>query len=118
MITFNARFRWNSGGGPAKVKTRKIIAHAALDSQIKKDTNPFVPMVTGTLASSPMRASKVGTIVYDTPYARRLFYGTKFKFTKTFHPAAGPKWTERSKAMWMEKWTELVRKVLATGRVY
>lgn len=116
MIALNARFKWNAGKGPAQVKNQKIIAHAALDAQIIKDTTPFVPMVTGMLASSPIRNKVVGVITYDTPYARRLFYGITFNFTKTFHPAAGPQWTERSKSLWMKKWTELVIKLLITGR--
>lgn len=41
--------------------------------QVEKDTEPFVPMLTGSLNT---RTKVVGnTIIYPAPYARYLYYG-------------------------------------------
>ena len=104
-----ARFEWRGGGALSR---RVATAHAALDSQIIKDTTPFVPMRTGTLASSPLRASKVGEIRYATPYAARLYYGEGFNFRKTPHPQATHHWFEKAKTVWMRRWTRIVAALL------
>jgi hypothetical protein len=91
-------------------------AHEELDSQIVKDSNPYVPFRTGALASSPIRAKRqVGEIRYATPYAKRLYYGDDLNFNRTFHPQAGPRWLERAKAIWLDAWTRLVAKILMRG---
>ena len=91
------------------------IAHAALDSQVIKDTNPFVPFRTGTLASSPLRSSRVGLIRYSTPYATRVYYGEGFNFRKVHHPQATHHWLEKSKAIWLPRWIRIVVRVLTGG---
>lgn len=115
MINFDARFRWNRNGPAHRLPDRLTMAHAALDSQIMKDTDPFVPFRTGATASSPMRGSDVGQIRYTTPYANRIYYGENFNFRRTFHPQATHHWLEVSKALWMAKWTRLVIALLTRG---
>ena len=113
MISFTSKWSWFEGGaGKGGMRRRKDFVHAALDSQIIKDTNLYVPMRTGMLASSPARSSKVGEIVYDTPYAKKQYYNDGATFNRSLHPHAGPRWLERSKAIWLPKWIELVRKLL------
>jgi len=100
----------------AKFKSSLKSAHEALDSQIIKNTTPFVPFRTGMLSSSPIRAkTKTGEIVYKTPYARRLYYGESFNFNKTFHPQATAKWLEKAKAIWYRQWVNVVAKILKGG---
>ena len=112
MISFSTKFMWNGAPG-GRFKRRKPIAHAALDSAIIKDVNPLVPFRTGMLASSVFRSgAQVGTIVYDTPYARAVYYRVGGSFNRAFHEMAGPKWVERGKALWLPKWIELVEKIL------
>ena len=119
MLNFNASFRWGPNGGPrGMIERRKQVAHAALDAVVIKDTNPYVPMLTGMLASSPMRSRTVGRIVYDTPYARRLYYGRNFNFTKAFNPQAGAFWFKRAKPVWFQKWRNLVDRILKGHNVY
>ncbi|UQZ90206.1 minor capsid protein [Deltaproteobacteria bacterium Smac51] len=102
-----------SPSGRAK---RLRTAHAALDTQIIMDTNPYVPFRTGLLASSPFRSGKkVGEIIYDTPYAKRMYYGDKFNFSIAHHPQATSRWLEKSKALWKDKWRNLVKKILSRG---
>lgn len=118
MIKMSVKFKVNPNGafGRGGVKTRLPVAHAALDSQIIKDTDKNVPLRTGMLASSPLRASKVGEIVYDTPYARRLYYGDGMNFNQIFHSKAGPRWLDRAKGVWKDKWTALVARILGGKR--
>jgi hypothetical protein len=115
LIRLNIRFRWNTGGPGARLPARAAVAHAALDSQVIKDTDPYVPFRTGATASSPLRGSRVGLITYSTPYARRIYYGVTFRFRKTFHPQATHHWLERSKRTWFPKWTRLVIRILTRG---
>ena len=115
MLEFDARFTWNRDSPARKLPGRLGAAHAALDSQIMKDTDPYVPFRTGATASSPMRGSSVGVIRYTTPYASRIYYGVGFNFRKTFHPQATHHWLEKSKAIWMKAWTRIVVRLLTRG---
>lgn len=49
----------------------------AIDHCVMEYCRPYCPMDTGTLADSPERASPPGNgkVIYDTPYARYLYYG-------------------------------------------
>ena len=106
-----------------KLSSRRNRAHEVLDLAVMKDTDPFVPMRQGTLASSVLRSTKVGSgeVVYDTPYARHMYYGvhyrtgTPFKYSTLKHPLACKEWVNASKAVNMEKWKKEVKEVLADG---
>lgn len=101
--------------------------------QVKKDTEPFVPMLTGSLKN---RARVDGnTIIYPGPYARFLYYGkvmvdpntgstwapmgeTKvvtdrdLVFTTDFHPQAQSHWFEAAKAQNEDKWLRVAQKAV------
>ena len=106
-----------------KLSSRRNKAQEVLDSAVMKDTDPFVPMRQGTLASSVLRSTNVGSgeVVYDTPYARHMYYGvhyrtgTPFKYSTLKHPLACKEWVKASKAVNMEKWKKEVKEVLADG---
>ena len=114
MIELKPTIRWND----AKILERTGLfkkAHAALDAQIIKDTDPFVPFKTGMTASSVVRSSTLGAIRYTTKYARSIYYGMNLNFNRAKHPQAGPKWFEKSKAIWLRRWNHIV-KTLTRGR--
>jgi hypothetical protein len=114
LISFSVKIDASKLG--VNAKARMLKAHAALDSQIIKDTDPFVPFRTGALASSPMRAGgKVGEIVYATPYARRLYNSSGYNFRKSHHPQATDHWFEKAKAVWLPEWVRITMMEL-TGR--
>lgn len=106
-----------------KLSSRRNKAQEVLDSAVMKDTDPFVPMRQGTLASSVLRSTNAGSgeVVYDTPYARHMYYGvhyktgTPFKYSTLKHPLACKEWVKASKAVNMEKWKKEVKEVLANG---
>lgn len=108
-------------------------AEHALAVQVEKDTVPFVPALTGSLAE---RTRVVGNaIIYPGPDARFLYNGkvmvdpntgstyapkggTKvltdrnLVFTKTMHPQAQSHWFEASKAQNLDKWLRVAEKAV------
>lgn len=116
------------------IEKRAEAAGAWLRETIIKDTDPYVPAITGTLAANVYRDKEA--IVYNMPYARYLYYGKlmidpqtgssyaplggrktltdkNLIYSKSMHPLAGSHWFERSKLANEEKWRKGVKKILA-----
>lgn len=106
----------------------------AIDNAVIRYSTPYVPFKTGTLANSAYSASKIGygEVVWDTPYARYLYFGevygpnipvfedssgvpTRFfsppkkyptgrqlNYDKSTNPQAGSHWFDRMKADHMQ----------------
>lgn len=113
---------------PPADKVEKILA-----VQVMKDTDKFVPALTGNFAQ---RAHIEGNnIVYPGPYARFLYYGKVMIYEptgstfapkgehkvvtnrdlimhKTMHPLASSHWFEVSKAANLEKWLQVTEKAV------
>ena len=116
-------------------------AEHELAVHVEKDTQPFVPALTGSLMVQTRihpeyRGEIVGNaIVYPGPYARYLYYGklmvdpdtgspwakknaTKvltnrdLVFSKAMHPQAQSHWFEASKAQNLEKWVRVADKAV------
>lgn len=108
-------------------------AESIVGQQVIKDTEPFVPALTGSLT---IRTRLDGNkIIYPGPYARFLYYGkvmvdpqtgstfapkggTKvltnrdLVFSKAMHPQAQSHWFEASKAQNMDKWIRIAEKAV------
>lgn len=104
-----------------------------LAEHVEKDTQTFVPMLTGSLTQ---RTRVVGNaVIYPAPYARFLYYGkvmvdpntrstyapkggTKaltnrnLVFTKASHPQAQAHWFEAAKAQDLSKWINVAAKAV------
>jgi hypothetical protein len=93
-------------------KTRD--AQAWLDKRVMQDCDPFVPMDVGTLAGTPRQATQMGSgrIIYNMPYARRLYYGESFNFSKDRHPKATHHWFEEAKRKCLAFWLAGVAKII------
>lgn len=114
----------------AKACTR---AEHALAEQMEKDTQPFVPALTGSLTQRTRVVDN--TVIYPGPYARFLHYGkvmvdpntgstyapkggTKvvtdrnLVFNQTMHPQAQAHWCEASKAQNLDKWLRVAEKAV------
>lgn len=101
--------------------------------QIKKDTSPYVPALTGSLDARTRVDGQ--QIIYPGPYARYLYYGklmidtetgssyapkggTKvvtdkdLVFNKAMHAKAQSHWFEASKAKNLEKWVRVADKAV------
>ncbi len=76
-------------------KVQETIDRAAI-----KWTEMYTPYKTGRLMNSANTASQIGEgkVVYDTPYARKLYFSPQLNFNRTVHPQAGAYWFERMKA--------------------
>ena len=108
-------------------------AEHILAQQVKKDTDPYVPMLTGSLKNRTRVEG--GAVIYPGPYARFLYYGkvmvdpntgstwapkggTKvvtdrnLVFTTDFHPQAQAYWFEASKAQNKDKWLRVAQKAV------
>lgn len=77
-----------------------------LDNEVIKDSNYYAPEDQKYLQMSALAASKIGdgSVIWNTPYARRLYYNPQYNFSKDKNPNAGGLWFERAKAQKREKW--------------
>lgn len=101
--------------------------------QVEKDTEPYVPAITKSLANRTRVEG--GQIIYPGPYARFLYYGkvmvdpatgstwapkggTKvvtgkdLQFSKAVHSQSQAHWFEASKAQNLEKWLGVARRAM------
>lgn len=121
---------------PRLIARRTPRADHILALQAARDTEPFVPMLTGSLKNR----TKVdgGKIIYPGPYARYLYNGklmvdpatgsawaskgaTKvltdrnLVFNKASHADAQSHWFEASKALNLDKWLRIYGRALNSG---
>lgn len=94
MLKVSAKVKANTSGIASKVR------HIAKDdglgnvlaSTAAAGMDKFVPKRSGALAGSakpsPFKVS------YNTPYARRMYYGDGFNFSKDKNPLARARWDE------------------------
>lgn len=90
------------------------LAQKRLDSEVLRTSAPFVPMRTGALMRSGTNGTKLGTgeIVYDTPYAKKMYYGLNYNFSKDKHPQACAQWFEKAKAIHFDDWMKTVSQTI------
>ena len=116
-----------------KLAARCTKAEHTVALQVRKDTSPYVPMLTGSLDK---RTRVDGSeVIYPGPYARYLYYGkllvdpstgssyapkgtTKvltdknLVFNTALHSQAQSYWFEASKAENLEKWLRVAEKAV------
>ena len=118
---------------PDKIRKSSDKAEHIVAIQVKKDTSPYVPALTGDLD----RRTRVDgpSVIYPGPQSRYLYYGklmvdpdtgssyapkggTKvltdknLVFNKAMHSQAQDHWFEASKAENMEKWLRVAGKAV------
>ena len=69
-------------------EVKQEIAKMALEA-----SKPFMPYDTGYLENNSY-VDDEGRIIFDTPYAQRLYYGENFNFKTEKHPLACARWLE------------------------
>ena len=119
----------------AKITARLDRAQETLANEVLKDTDKFVPKMTGILSGDAKVTGE--TVVYPGPYARYLYHGklmvdpetgssyAKKGNTKTLtgksinvaksNPMAQPEWFEVSKSMNLDKWKRVFAKAVTRG---
>lgn len=98
----------------ARFDARFDKAQKFLDSEVLRCSAPYVPMRTGALMRSGTNGTKIGSgkIVYNAPYARIMYYGKSFRFSKDKHPQACAQWFEKAKAAHKDAWTNGVAEII------
>lgn len=89
-------------------------AQFALDQQVLKDSNNYIPLDESTLMESSLLFSRPGEghIGWQTPYARRLYYNPQYNFSTDKNPNAQGLWFEAAKARHLVNWQKLVKKTI------
>lgn len=108
MIRVNIRVDAPAIEGKVMEATEK--AQFALDQQVLKDSNFYIPKDTGELERSSIRFSRPGEghIEWNTPYARRLYYNPQYNFSKQPNPNSSGLWFEEAKARHVRDWARIV----------
>lgn len=111
MIRVNARMRWN-GDIEAKIQSALQKSQVVLDEQVLKDSNYFIPKDTGQLEDSSVIASLIGEgeLIWDTKYARRVYYGVDMNFHTDMNPNAQALWFEVAKSRFVSDWVKAAGK--------
>lgn len=92
---------------PEGVRARLRAAQRALDAAVLADSTAYVPYRTGALAASGRVED--GAVVWETPYARRVYYGAGMAFSRDVHPLAGAQWFETAKAARGAAWVQIAQ---------
>ena len=93
-------------------------AQTALDGAVVDFSVPYCPYRTGRLAYSPYQFSIFGsgTIEYNVPYARPMYYGQhngkEVNYNRSINPLAGSYWTDRMKADRIADLVDVVRRAM------
>lgn len=85
--------RVNMDGVPKKLRAicNDPRAGSAASIETARLMDKYVPMRTGALAGSA-DASTPFLVKYSMPYAKRMYYGDGFNFSKEMHPNARSHW--------------------------
>jgi hypothetical protein len=108
MLTFQTIFNFNESKLKQKQKMSREQAQFALDQQVLKDSNFYIPKQEGYLEKSGILHSRIGQghIEWKTPYARRLYYNPQYNFSKDVNPLAQGMWFEMAKSTHGKEWAE------------
>jgi hypothetical protein len=92
-----------------KQESAREMAQYALDNQVLKDSNFFIPKREHYLEASGEMHSRLGDghIEWKTPYARRLYYNPQYNFSHDVNPNAQGLWFEAAKRMFGKTWSKI-----------
>jgi hypothetical protein len=112
MIRFNVQLEL--GHIQSQIEEAVDAAQMQLDQEVLKDSNYFIPKDTGELERSSLRASQIGKgkLVWDTPYARKLYHNPQYNFSKDTNPNAQGLWFEAAKAWFISDWIRMTQQAI------
>lgn len=92
-------------------------AKFALSQQVLKDSNEYIPADTWELRNSSLTASKPneGKLIWNTPYARRMYYGMNYNFSKDKNINASAEWFEKAKSVHKKDWLKIAKAKIERG---
>lgn len=96
--TITVSLSWNKNFVP-KYKTKFLKTQKYIDNTVLRLSEPYIPLITGTLIKSGIIGTVVGTgeIQYVAPYSRTVYYSNS-PIGRPTGALRGPKWFERMKA--------------------
>lgn len=89
-------------------------AQKFLDSEVLRCSAPYVPMRDGNLMRSGTNGTHLGSgqVIYNAPYAKRMYYGLSYNFSRDKHPQACAQWFEKAKATSKKHWMDGVAQII------
>lgn len=101
------RVEVNTNGIARGIKNRWGSGLYRLCAVIRQDCNRYVRIDKGTLRKSSYSASQPdkGLIIWNTPYARRVYYTGTPRTTK--NAMASLQWCEKAKSQYLDKWRRM-----------
>lgn len=83
-----------------------------LSSQVLQDSNYYIPKRDGFLETSSLIHSRLedGELVWNTIYARRLYWNPQYNFSKDVNPNAKGLWFEHAKSEHIRQWEDVVKR--------
>ena len=108
MIGFKTTVIFNATTLIAKNEATAKTARFALSSQIKKDSEFYIPARDWYLRNSGRATER--SVSWHTVYARRLYYNPQYNFSRDKNPNAQGKWFEAAKREHMQTWLDLTKK--------
>jgi hypothetical protein len=95
-----SRLVWNTNFQP-KWQGGYSRAQIFIDSEVLRLSEPYTPLLTGTMIKSSQLGTVPGegVVSWIAPYSRKRYY-TPRKSPSTTGPLRGPFWFERMKSVW------------------
>lgn len=92
------KLEWNPNFVP-KYNTKFLKAQKYVDNTVLRFSEPYIPLITGTLIKSGILGTVIGTgeVQYLAPYAKKVYYSNS-AIGRPTGPLRGPHWFERMKA--------------------
>lgn len=108
---------YNQAATAARLESCTQRAQKWLDNEVLKDCQPYVPMRSGNLMNSGISGTTLGSgeVIYNAPYAHRMYYGVNFNFSKAKHPKACAQWFEKAKSVKKKDWLDGAQRI-ASGK--
>ncbi len=113
-MSFSYKLQINTQSCIGRFNAKYSAAQKFLDSEVLRDSAPYVPMRSGNLMNSGTTGTVIGSgkVEYNAPYARYMYYGVGFHFSKDKHPQACAQWFEKAKAAKKDAWLDGVNKIM------
>ena len=110
MINFNIKVELDKIA--PKLEKAMDKGQVALDTQVLKDSNNYAPQDTSNLINSSIRLTNPGSgkVMWDGPYARRLYHNPQYNFSKDKNPNAGGLWFQRAKSLHVKEWEKVAER--------
>lgn len=101
----------------ARVSAAMERGQKILDDKVLTDSNYYIPAAEWNLRDSGIMHSPIGRgeVIWQTPYARRLYYNPQYNFSKDKNPNARGLWFESAKSDKLQMWLRETERAVLGG---